>query len=1099
MSDLENKYPLLKDKLNKFIRRYYKNQLLRGVLLGGVLLLSYILSISCGEYWAYFSVDIKTFLFVIGVSLLGYVTIFLILIPLFKLFSLRAGLSHRQAAGIISVHFPELEDRLLNTIELAQGLDKGIKSPDLLIASVNQRIDNMRVIPFGQAISFRENLKYLNILIVIIFLGCLGFWIYPNLYSSSSQRLIHFRQNYEAPAPFQFVLGNDSLEVEKGGDFLLKVVIQGEYAPNEVYCCYGGNRFRMKKVRGNIFTHQLRGLNNTLDFYFQAEDYRSKDYKLEVISLPAVINFHLRVIPPRYTGIKSEEVQNQGDLSIAQGSRVKWEFVGQNLDQLILKFYDQDKRVTTQRNGMNFSCEKTLMGSTDYGVWGSSLRFSPRELVKYRVSVIPDQTPTIHVSSLPDTLQPTARYFKGVIKDDYGFSNLYFKYVIGDEPTKQILIPINRSLKGQEFYFAFDFGRIGAKEGEVVAYFFEVFDNDGIHGPKSARSDKNSFYRPSARQLYNMEEQLHDSMTYKLEESRSLSRSLQKDILRMQQNAIENASDQWQKQQLFKQLGQKQQRLESLLKDIRNDFAKKNQFLNSMSKKDSLLLEKQRHIQELLSKVMDKELKKLMDEFNELAKDFDPQKLNKLGDRMKMSMGDLDKQLERNLELLKRYQVEGLYRELTQRVKQLGESQLRNSQNSDDPQEKQKDLQIQDSKNLEDIRDDYKEFNQRNNKLKQSYELEDFDEDIQDIGRSMQQSQEMLNDKKMGNARRNQQRTSQQLKSLAKRMGESLSRSMNAQLVVDVENLMRMLNHLQELSFQQEELIYEVRNIDYRDPRYQEAIHNQMLLQEKYGLVQDSLLVLSSKSPHIAAAMGDRIFTIKQKLEEVTDVFQERRKYRAGVLQQEIMTQVNDLALLLSEALSNLSAQAQQAGAVNGKGNGWSSPSISGMRKQQQSLKQQLEQMISQMKKGGRQSDAIGEKMGRMLKQQEMYRKSLQDMVRRGQMGPKTTRIIQDIMKMLEHTEREIANFSINSNTLTRQNRIMTRLLEAENAQRQRDWDTKRESRRGNDSKLSNPKEIFEYKRIRDNFIDNFYESDVRLHYYYNRVYLDYMIKLNND
>lgn len=1099
MSDLENKYPLLKDKLNKFIRRYYKNQLLRGVLLGGVLLLSYILSISFGEYWAYFSVDIKTFLFVIGVSLLGYVTIFLILIPLFKLFSLRAGLSHRQAAGIISVHFPELEDRLLNTIELAQGLDKGIKSPDLLIASVNQRIDNMRVIPFGQAISFRENLKYLNILIVIIFLGCLGFWIYPNLYSSSSQRLIHFRQNYEAPAPFQFVLGNDSLEVEKGGDFLLKVVIQGEYAPNVVYCCYGGNRFRMKKVRGNIFTHQLRGLNNTLDFYFQAEDYRSKDYKLEVISLPAVINFHLRVIPPRYTGIKSEEVQNQGDLSIAQGSRVKWEFVGQNLDQLILKFYDQDKRVTTQRNGMNFSCEKTLMGSTDYGVWGSSLRFSPRELVKYRVSVIPDQTPTIHVSSLPDTLQPTARYFKGVIKDDYGFSNLYFKYVIGDEPTKQILIPINRSLKGQEFYFAFDFGRIGAKEGEVVAYFFEVFDNDGIHGPKSARSDKNSFYRPSARQLYNMEEQLHDSMTYKLEESRSLSRSLQKDILRMQQNAIENASDQWQKQQLFKQLGQKQQRLESLLKDIRNDFAKKNQFLNSMSKKDSLLLEKQRHIQELLSKVMDKELKKLMDEFNELAKDFDPQKLNKLGDRMKMSMGDLDKQLERNLELLKRYQVEGLYRELTQRVKQLGESQLRNSQNSDDPQEKQKDLQIQDSKNLEDIRDDYKEFNQRNNKLKQSYELEDFDEDIQDIGRSMQQSQEMLNDKKMGNARRNQQRTSQQLKSLAKRMGESLSRSMNAQLVVDVENLMRMLNHLQELSFQQEELIYEVRNIDYRDPRYQEAIHNQMLLQEKYGLVQDSLLVLSSKSPHIAAAMGDRIFTIKQKLEEVTDVFQERRKYRAGVLQQEIMTQVNDLALLLSEALSNLSAQAQQAGAVNGKGNGWSSPSISGMRKQQQSLKQQLEQMISQMKKGGRQSDAIGEKMGRMLKQQEMYRKSLQDMVRRGQMGPKTTRIIQDIMKMLEHTEREIANFSINSNTLTRQNRIMTRLLEAENAQRQRDWDTKRESRRGNDSKLSNPKEIFEYKRIRDNFIDNFYESDVRLHYYYNRVYLDYMIKLNND
>jgi len=45
---------------------------------------------------------------------------------------------------------------------------------------------------------------------------------------------------------------------------------------------------------------------------------------------------------------------------------------------------------------------------------------------------------------------------------------------------------------------------------------------------------------------------------------------------------------------------------------------------------------------------------------------------------------------------------------------------------------------------------------------------------------------------------------------------------------------------------------------------------------------------------------------------------------------------------------------------------------------------------------------------------------------------------------------------------------------------------------------LSNPKAIFKYKKIDVEFDDLFNDSNVKLIDYYNKIYLDYLIRLNN-
>jgi hypothetical protein len=133
------------------------------------------------------------------------------------------------------------------------------------------------------------------------------------------------------------------------------------------------------------------------------------------------------------------------------------------------------------------------------------------------------------------------------------------------------------------------------------------------------------------------------------------------------------------------------------------------------------------------------------------------------------------------------------------------------------------------------------------------------------------------------------------------------------------------------------------------------------------------------------------------------------------------------------------------------------------------------------------------------LQKQEMFQQNLREILQKGGIGDESENILREIMKMIDKTEVEVSNFSINSNTLKRQNRIISRLLKAENAQREKDFEKKRESKSGNYLKLSNPTEIFEYKRVRTDFEGVFNDSYVKMFDYYNKLYLDYMININND
>jgi hypothetical protein len=154
---------ILKFKLKGFIRKYYKNQILRGLMVSAALLLVFLLAVNLIEYYIWSNTLTRTFIFYtfLGASL--FVVFHYILIPLIRLLQLGKILSNKEAARIIGDHFPEVSDKLLNTLQLEENWKLGSPANlELVMASINQKAAKLTPIPFKKAIDFKQNLKYLK-------------------------------------------------------------------------------------------------------------------------------------------------------------------------------------------------------------------------------------------------------------------------------------------------------------------------------------------------------------------------------------------------------------------------------------------------------------------------------------------------------------------------------------------------------------------------------------------------------------------------------------------------------------------------------------------------------------------------------------------------------------------------------------------------------------------------------------------------------------------------------------------------------------------------------------------------------------------------
>ena len=150
-----NSYNQILDKLNLFTKKYYTKVLLKGVLLFLSFGLLYFLATLAIEYFLWLNSTGRFVLFLLFIGVELFLLYKYIITPLFYLFKLKQGIDNRQASLLIGKHFPEVDDKLFNLLDLADNTDKS----ELLLACIEQRSKGLSPFQFTKAIDFRENLN----------------------------------------------------------------------------------------------------------------------------------------------------------------------------------------------------------------------------------------------------------------------------------------------------------------------------------------------------------------------------------------------------------------------------------------------------------------------------------------------------------------------------------------------------------------------------------------------------------------------------------------------------------------------------------------------------------------------------------------------------------------------------------------------------------------------------------------------------------------------------------------------------------------------------------------------------------------------------
>lgn len=1082
-------YTLLLQKLDAFIRKYYLNKIIRGSLFFAAVVLSVYLIFSVSEYQFYFSETIRKILFysfITGALALIYLWI---AVPALKYFRLGKQISHAEAAKIIGAHFSEVEDKLLNILQLKQ-TENTSASKDLIEASIDQKIEKIKPVPFTLAINFQKNKKYLRYALPPLAVFIFMLFAAPNILRDSNYRLLKNNTFFEKQAPFQFGIVNDKLQVVQYDDYTLSVKITGSALPANVNLQTAAGNFNMEKISADEFRYTFNKVPADVRFNFSANGFNSKDYTLEILPRPSIVNFDVDLKYPSYTGKKSEVLRNSGDLVIPEGTDIRWMFHTENT-QLMNVWFGEEKS-QAERNGENdFNFKKRALENTLYRVNFANDRISARDTISYSIVVIPDAYPQINVQQFTDSADDKYLFFVGEVNDDYGLRSLQFHYTLegtdekGNVFTKKDgndKIPfINAALK-DPFNYAFDLHQYALQPGDRITYYFEIWDNDGVHGSKSTRSSAMQYIVPTKEELEKIKDDSNENIKDNLKDVISELDDIKKEAQDMQDKFIEKKELNWDDKKKIENLMERQQNAQQQIQDLKKEFDKNLSMQKEFMQPDQKLLEKQEQLQKMFEDVMTDEMKKLYEEIQKLLDQLNKEQSLEKMDEMKMNNEQVEKELDRMLELFKQMEMEQKMQETIDKLNELSKEQEQAAEKTQDKKsdpteniEDQKDM----NEKFDEIQKDMDKLQEMNEDLENKKDMETPEQSEQQADQEQQKASEQLQQKQNKQASQSQKNAAQKMQEMAQQMQQQMQQQQQEQQQEDMNSLRQLLDNLIKLSVDQESLMDELKATKASNPKYTDLMARQQKIKEDNKIVEDSLYALAKRVFQISSVITREMSSVNNNMDKSLDQMAERSINQAGMYQQLTMTSYNNLALMLDEVMQQMQQQMAQSmpGSQMCQKPGGSSqlPSMGEMQKQ---LNEQLKKMQGEMPNGEKKGNKEGmsQELAEMAAKQAALRQALEQMAQELGGGTsedaKLAKELQQIAEKMDKTEEDIVNKKLSQETLNRQEDILTRLLEAADSERQRKTDNERQSNSAQEVARELPPSLEEYIKKRNAEID---------------------------
>ena len=902
------------DRLDKFIQKHYSQVLLKGVLLFFAFGLLFFLIVLGVEYFLWLNTLGRMILFCVFIATELYLLFRYIIVPIFYLLKLKKGISTKDAASMIGKHFPEVEDKLTNLLDLVEDPQQS----ELLLASILQRSKQMVHIPFSNAINYKDVTKYIKYalipFLIISTLYITGNW---NSFFGTYERVVNYEIAFEKPAPFRFQLLSSNLTILQDESFTVQVATKGNVKPENVFIEINGQSILLQKENG-FYVHTFTPPIKTTQFSFTANEVNSREYTLVALETPSIVAFTMNLKYPTYLNKPNETINSTGNAVIPEGTKVTWRIIGKHTDKINLIQKDTSFPFLKEENA--FRLEKKIYNDLNYQLTTTNKNVANYERLAYDFKVIKDGYPTVKVNQVLDTLNPNISYFSGSATDDYGLQKIEVVYFdVNNEKEERTISLVKPSSNYELFYYTFPSG-LNLEIGKDYGFYFKITDNDAIHNGKSVKSQVFRHIILNENELKNKDLESQQSLIKDLDKSLERAKEQKETLEELNQNQKEKSSLNFNDQNQIKDFLQKQERQEEFMQKFSREL-KENLAKEDNNNKLNQLLQERLERQELEAKKNEK----LLEELNKIADKINKEDLTKRLEELGKKQQNSERSLEQLLELTKRYYVTEKASQLAKDLEELAKRQenLSTIEKTENNLEKQKEL----NEKFNEISSDLNSLIKDNEKLKKPLDLKIDTTKKEGIKEDQQNALEELKKKDIGNektdsnakASKKQKSAADKMKEMSEQLSESSSSSDGGSSVAeDAEMLRQILDNLIIFSFKQESLFDKLATKEDQDAmQYSETVRDQNELRGLFEHVDDSLFALSLRQAELSEFVNEQITEVYYNIDKSLETMADGQIYQGISHQKFVLTAANSLADFLAEVMDNMQQSMQM-----GKGSG---------------------------------------------------------------------------------------------------------------------------------------------------------------------------------
>lgn len=981
----------------------------------------------------------------------------------------------------LETKYVDLKGRLIAAVQFARMTDDPGFSRELIASTEKQALERAGLINFNSVVTYYPIWKTGRLLLAPVVVALALLLIAPGLFSYSFEVWSNPTEKIGPPISYSLSAFPGTTQWVKYKDLSIGGVLTGTRIPESATIHYrlaGGGwqtvkmglssqpRAAVQSGDSLSFTTTIRQVNKSIDYYVEAGELKTELQQIDVVDRPRVTNITLSVFYPDYTGLKPTTLDEKtGSFSAVVGSRANIK-VEANLDmQKAELVWDDSSRTPMTVLGKSVEAAIRIDKSRSYYIrLEDKLGESNPDPIQYYVTAVPDEYPAIDVlypgfdANLTDEMLIP---FKLHIADDYGFTSLVLKYEITSQGGKSkenvaVLHFSDRIKTEGDVDFNWDMSPLNLYPGDYVTYHFELADNDRVSGPKVSRTRDFVARVPSVDELV---AQLDQENKQRVSNTEELIKS-GKDIVQRMKNASRKLEAQskdnstksadWQQQKELEGLAQKNQELLQKIDTLANQM---NQSLDKL--KDNALLsreimEKMQQIQKLFEEVATSEMKEAQKKMMEALKSMDPEQLKQAMDKFQMSQKEMMERLERTLALLKKMQVEQKMEAMVRKAEDLAKRQESMNQKTDESAEaglpKMSKQEEELDQSLEQLKKEVEELQKlaQEAKLDQQPEVQKFAEAVKksDAGQNMQKMSQAMSQQQKPQAK---SEGKQALAKLMQMVGEMQSQqnAMKQQSDSQMQQAMRRaLEDANYLSKSQEEMMNEAAAMDPRSMVMHDMAKAQQDLAAACNGLKNTVAEMGKSSPFVAGELSRLLNEATTQMGEATGAFDQKNGFSGMNSQRDAMVNLNRAATRLMESLD------QQKNCNKGGSCDKNMSQLESMCNKQNNLNQQTQSQCNNPQNQGSSGKQGAQREGfeRLAAEQGSIRKSMEQLEQEFGGSRQIMGRLSDIAAEMRKVEEELASGQAGPETLQRQLKVYSRMLEATRSLQRKDFTDERKA-----------------------------------------------------